>query len=128
MDQTLNWSGLSDEEGDELELVEDSRNSSEKKYGDSSEKDANASNEDDVTLINLADKSTAASSNNNEAPCDAFISHTYRWRKQDAPLFCDKFQEYFSDPPKEELTPLQYFSLLLKEDFFFLIGIHSMQG
>ena len=36
--------------------------------------------------------------------------------KQDAPLFDDNFQEYFSDLPEEELTPMQYFNLFLKED------------
>ena len=91
---------MSDEEDDELELVEDSRDSSKNKYADSSETDDNASDEDNVPLINLPDKSTAASSNNNRAACDAFINRTYRWRKQDAPLF-DNFQEHFSDSPEE---------------------------
>ena len=64
----------------------------------------------------MFDKSTAAGSNNNKAACDAFINRTYRWKKQDAPLFHDNFQEYFSDLPEEELTPMQYFNLFLKED------------
>ena len=82
------FSGLSDEEDDELELVEDSRNSSKNKFADSSETDDNTYNEDDAHLINLVDKSSATSSNNNKAASDAFINRTYLWRKQDAPLFC----------------------------------------
>ena len=69
-------SGLWDEEDNELELVEDSRDSSKNKYAGSSETDDNASYEDDVPLINLVDKSTAASGNNNKAACDVFINRT----------------------------------------------------
>ena len=123
--------GLSDEEDDELELVEDSRDSSKSKYADSSETDDNASDEDDVPLINLVDKSTAAGSNNNKTACDAFINCTYRWRRQDAPLFRDNFYEYFSDPPEEELAAMQYFNLFLKEDVLKLIventNLYSIQ-
>ena len=111
-------SGLSDEEDDELELVEDSRNSSKNKYADSSETDDNTYNEDDAHLINLVDKSSATSSNNNKAVSDAFINRTYLWRKQMPPCFVlhDSFQEYFFDPSEEKSTPMQYFNLFLKED------------
>ena len=70
-------SGLLGKEDDEPELVEDYRDGSKNKWVHYSETYDNASNVDDAPLINLADKSTATSSNNKKAPCDAFINCTY---------------------------------------------------
>ena len=65
-------------------------------------------NEDDVPLANLS--SSSSGSNIKTA------NRVYRWRKHDTPVADRTFQGTFTEPREEELTPLQYFKLFLKDE------------
>ena len=65
-------------------------------------------NEDDVPLANLS--SSSSGSNIKTA------NRVYRWRKHDTPVADCTFQGTFTEPREEELTPLQYFKLFLKDE------------
>ena len=64
--------------------------------------------EDDVPLANLS--SNSSGSNIKTA------NRVYRWRKHDTPVADRTFQGTFTEPREEELTPLQYFKLFLKDE------------
>ena len=64
--------------------------------------------EDDVRLANLAN----ASSDSNIKTANK----VYQWQKHDTPMADCTFQGTFTEPPEEELTPLQYFKLIFKDE------------
>ena len=62
--------------------------------------------EDDVSLANLANSSSGSNIKTANRVC--------RWGKHDTPMADCTFQGTFTEPPKEELTPLQYFKLFFE--------------
>ena len=62
--------------------------------------------EDDVPLTNLSSSSSGSNIKT--------TNRVYRWRKHDTPMADRTFQGTFTEPREEELTPLQYFKLFLK--------------
>ena len=62
-------------------------------------------NEDDVLLANLANSSSSGSSNIKTA------NRVYQWQKHD-----HTFQETFTEPPEEDLIPLQYFKHFFRDE------------
>ena len=65
-----------------------------------------SSDEDDVPLANLANSSSGSNIKT--------ANRVYQWRKHDTPMADCTFQVTFTEPPEEELTPLQYFKLFFK--------------
>ena len=82
---------------------------------------------EDVDVENTL--SARASSAGKKTP--AAKRHTFRWRKHAAPITDDSFHGKFSDPPKPELTPLQYFKLFFTDEAIALItkqtNLYSVQ-
>ena len=64
--------------------------------------------EDDVPLANLANSSSGSNIKT--------ANRVHQWRKHDAPVTDRTFQGIFTEPPEEELTPLQYFKLFFKDE------------
>lgn len=61
--------------------------------------------DDNIPLAEIANKGPNADEEENEPP----LPHTYRWRKKDTMEGDHEFTSIFSEPPVEEVTPLQYF-------------------
>ena len=64
--------------------------------------------EDDVSLASLANSSSGSTIKT--------ASRVYQSRKHDTPMNDCTFQGIFTEPPEEQLIPLQYFKLFLKDE------------
>ena len=113
-------SGLSDEDDDDSEedYVQNEGNQMlDDGITQETERPLSSDEDDDIPLIAFA---------NNEPK-----KHVYRWRKNDIPMTSAKFTGSFSNPPVEEMTPLEYFYTFLPQklvtDIFEQTNLYSVQ-
>ena len=104
-----NENGLIEDHSSALKFIEDNDLSFSDSASDIAESD------DDIPLASITQRtvqgeSSTASSN------QEYIKHKYRWRKMDTMRGDNTFKSNFSDPPADEMTPLQYFKLFVTED------------
>ena len=72
-----------------------------------------AESNNDIPLASLAGASNQASSNDQGQAKNEPAQRVYRWRKRDTTVRDHSFLEEFSEPPLEDMTPLQYFSMFI---------------
>ena len=73
-----------------------------------------------MTEITQETERPLSSDEDDNIPLIAFANnepkkHVYRWRKNDIPMTTAKFTGSFSNPPEEEMTPLEYFYTFLPQ-------------
>ena len=73
--------------------------------------------EDDIPLAQLATNPTP----NNDTTPPSNQPYTYRWRKKDRPISKNQFLGQFSDPPIDDMTPMEYFKTFFTEEIMTMI-------
>ena len=90
------------------------------------DENTDSDSDDDISLANLARANGA-----DQAITTTTSQHNYRWRKRDTIAHDYSFTQDFSEPPVEEMTPLQYFSLFFTTDILEIVvqqtNIYSFQ-
>ena len=72
-----------------------------------------AESDNEILLASLAGASDQVSSNNQGQTNNEPAQRVYRWRKRDTIVRDHPLLEKFSEPPLEDMTHLQYFSMFI---------------
>ena len=115
-----NQSEISEFSSDDVDEIQDYRSENNQEIPNTPITDESES-EDEVPLSKLVEnKSTSSCSTADQCTSvndpQSQPKHHYRWRKKDTMVVDRTFESNFSDPPLDDMTPLQYFKLFITDD------------
>ena len=117
-----NQSEISEFSSDDDDKIQDYRSENNQQIPNTPITDESES-EDEVPLSKLVEnKSTSSCSTADQCTSvndpQSQPKHHYRCRKKDTMVVDRTFESNFSDPPLDDMTPLQYFKLFITDDIY----------